>query len=513
MGRVVLLRRGGDGGLLVKLHALQEVDAGVDMLVHDLVDIDEVDYLAIVGNEILDEGAALEGAAELESLCCVEEFDGQYSFGVLGDAVGLGRGVASHADEVFLVLTAGYAVDAAGGAQLFGLAGDGGCGVLRDHETAVEAGLCDEEAWKASFCIDELVGTAFAYAAQFGEGDGEEVEHHGERFSMEMASGDDEVFIGEDDGVVGSGVDFGFDDRSYVSDGVFCSAVDLRGTTEAVGVLYMFFVASNQLAAFGIFANSGGSLQLAFVGANHVERFKEGLDASVEGVEAKAEDHVGLRAEAFSFDQAPYGIGTHELGAVEEGEAFLALQRDGLPAFFGIHLFDIATAAFVVDVSDAENGGEHQVGERAEIAAGTEAALLVNDGEYVVVEAIDKTLCGDELDAAIAEREVLHLEQQHEFHDFLRDFVAYAAGMAHHQVFLQLAEFFLADGYAAKRAEAGGHAVDRLFLCFHFFIEVVAAFVDAGDGVVAQGDGHLIVDNLLNAVKGKFFGGDIMCHD
>ena len=499
--------------MLVELHALQEVDAGMDMLVHNLVDIDEVDYLAIVGNEILDEGAALERAAELESLGGVEEFDGENAFGVLCDAVGLGGGIAAHTDEVFLVLAAGYAVDAAGCAELFGLAGDGGRGVLGDHEAAVEAGLSDEEAWEAAFGVDELVGASFADAAEFGEGDGEEVEGHGEGFAVEVAAGDDEVVVGEDDGVVGGGVDLGLDDGGDVGDGVLGCAVDLGCAAEAVGVLDMVFVAGDDLAALGVVAYGFGGQELAFVGTDEVEGLEEGLDTAVEGVEAEAEDDVGLGAEALCLEDGPDGVGAHELCAVEKGEPFFALEGDGLPTFLGIDFLYVAATTFVVDVAQAEDGGEHEVGEWAEVAAGAEASLLIDDGEDVVVEAVDKPLCGDELDAAVAEGEVLDFEEEHEFDDFQGDFVADATGVAHDEVFLQLAELFAADGDIAEGAESGGDAIDGLFLGLHLLVEIVTAFIDTGDGVVAEGDGHLIVDDFLHPGKGESFGGYVMCHN
>ena len=103
----------------------------MDVFVHDLVDVHKVDHLAVVGHHLLDERAALEAflVTEVEGLGGVEELDGQHALGVLAHAVALGGGVATHADEVLLVLAAGDAVDRAGSAELLALADDGGCGV------------------------------------------------------------------------------------------------------------------------------------------------------------------------------------------------------------------------------------------------------------------------------------------------------------------------------------------------------------------------------------------------
>ena len=227
----------------------------------------------------------------------------------------------------------------------------------------------------------------------------------------------------------------------------------------------------------------------------------------------RAEHHVGLAAEAAGLEEAPDGVAAHELGAVEEGEAFLALQLDGLPAFGGVDFLDVAAAAFPVDVAHAEDGGEHEVGQGAEVAAGAEGALLVDHGQDVLVVAVDEALHGLQLGAAVAEAEVLGLEQQHEAHHLGGHLVADAAGVAHDEVLLQLAELLLADADVAEGAEAGGDAVDGHLLGFHLLVEVVAAFLDAALGLVAEGEGHFLIDDLLNLVQGEFFFGvEMICH-
>ena len=315
---------------------------------------------------------------------------------------------------------------------------------------------------------------------------------------MEVTAGDDHILVRQHDGVVGGGVDLGLHDGSHIADGV------LGG---------MLFVTTDNLAAVEHFAHGGGGLQLTLVGAHHMEALVEGLDAAVEGIQRKRKHHVGLTAQAAGLEEAPHGERAHELGAVQQGETLLALQLNGLPAFLGVDFLDVAATAFVVDVAEAEDGGEHEVGQGAEVAAGAEGPLLVDHGKHIVVVAVDETLHGLQLGAAVAEAEVLGLEQQHETHHILRHFVAHAAGVAHHEVLLQLAELLLADADVAKATETGGHAVDGHLLGLHLLVEVVAAFLDAALGLVAEGQCHLLIDNLLNFLQGEFFFGvDIMNH-
>ena len=103
--------------------------------------------------------------AEVEGLCGVEELDREDALGILHYLVAFGGGITTHADEVFLILAAGDAVDAAGGAELFALADDRGSCILRNHKAAIESGFGNQETGQATFGINELVCAAFADTA------------------------------------------------------------------------------------------------------------------------------------------------------------------------------------------------------------------------------------------------------------------------------------------------------------------------------------------------------------
>ena len=397
---------------------------------------------------------------------------------------------------------------------MFALADDGGSSVLGNHETAIKTGFGNEEAGQTAFGIDKLVGATLADAAEFCYGNGEEVKHHGHGFTVEVTTGDDHVFVGKDNGVVGSGVDFSFNHGGNIGDGVLGGTVNLGSTTETVGVLNVFFVAGDDLAALGVATDGGGSFELSFVGTHHVKALVEGLDAAIESVEAEGEEHVCLTAETLGFENTPHSVAAHELGAVEKGETFFALQFDGLPTKLVVDFLHIATTAFPIDVAKTEDGGKHEVGQGTEVAAGTKAALLVDDGENIVVVAVDKTLNGLELCTAVAKAEVLGFEQKHETDDLGGDFVANAAGVAHDEVLLQLAELFLANGDVAKGTKTGGDTIDGYLLGFHLLVEVVAAFLDAAFGFVAEGEGLMTFDDFTNLGDGETFVGiDIMGHN
>ena len=277
----------------------------------------------------------------------------------------------------------------------------------------------------------------------------------------------------------------------------------LRGAAEAVGILHVLLVALDNLAALQHLTHGGGGLQLAFVRAHHVEALVERLYAAVESIQAQAQHHVGLTAQAHGLQQTPHSVAAHKLRAVQQGQTLFALQLDGLPAFGLIDLRHIAAAAFPIHLSHAQDGRQHQVGQRAEVAAGAERTLLIHHRQHILVVAVNQALHRLQLCAAVAEAEILRFQQQHQAHHLGGHLVAHAARMAHHQVLLQLAQLLLADADVAQRAESRRHTVDGLLLALHLVVQIGAAFLDATLGLLAQREGHLLIDNLLYLRKSQ----------
>ena len=106
-----------------------------------------------------------------------------------------------------------------------------GCGrVLRDHETVIEAALFYQECRKSlGQCrVDQSLGSSFRYVGQFGDGDLQEVKGKRHRLSMEIAAGDDFIFVREYDRIVGHGIDLSGYRSVCIGDGISGCTVDLR---------------------------------------------------------------------------------------------------------------------------------------------------------------------------------------------------------------------------------------------------------------------------------------------
>ena len=294
---------------------------------------------------------------------------------------------------------------------------------------------------------------------------------------MEVAGRDHHVFVGEDVRVVGHAVDLILDDGLHVGKIVFDGTVHLRDAAETVGILHVFLRAVDQLASFQNLEKTFRGGELSSVGTDAVAERQEGLDTAVVGFERHRADQIGPFREAFGLDERPAGVGAHELGAVEQGQAFLRLQADGLPAHLFPHFGSGAHLPFVADFTHPDNR-EAEVGEGSQVAGGAERALLVHHGEDVVVVHIDDPLHGDQLGAGVAVGERLRLEQEHQAHDVTAHFLARAAGVRHHEVVLELREVFRGDRDVVQGAEAGGDAIDRVIEVFHLGVQILPALLD-----------------------------------
>ena len=211
----------------------------------------------------------------------------------------------------------------------------------------------------------------------------------------------------------------------------------------------MFLGTADEFAAFQHFQESFCRGQLPFMGTDAMTERQEGLDAAVVGFERHHADQVGPFREALGLDERPDGVGAHELGSVEQGQAFFRLKADGLPTELFPDLGGGTHLAFVANFAHADDR-KAQVGQGREVAGGTERALLVDDGQDIVVEHVDKPLNGDQLGAGMAVGERLGLEQEHQADDVGLHFFAGAAGVRHDEVMLELRQVFGGNRYVVQ---------------------------------------------------------------
>ena len=111
--------------------------------------------------------------------------------------------------------------------------------------------------------------------------------------------------------------------------------MDLRDAAETVRVLHVLLGPTDELTAFQGGEEPFPGLDLAGMRPEEVRQGQERFDAPVVGVQGHRGDAVGPPGEPHALEEGVDGVGAHELGAVQQREAFLGLERDGLPALFG----------------------------------------------------------------------------------------------------------------------------------------------------------------------------------
>ena len=119
----------------------------------------------------------------------------------------------------------------------------------------------------------------------------------------------------------------------------------------------------------------------------------ERLNTSVECLQRDSTNHICPFAESFRLNQRPDSICRHELRAVQQRQTFLGLQADRFPTHFFPYILAFAALPFVVHFAHADER-QAEVCQRSQVARGAQGALLVNNGQDVVVEHIDEALYG-----------------------------------------------------------------------------------------------------------------------
>ena len=137
------------------------------------------------------------------------------------------------------------------------------------------------------------------------------------------------------------------------------------------------------------------------------------------------------------------------------------------------------------------------MGERCQVSRSAERTLLIDNRKNVVVEHVHEPSDGGKLHSGMTVRERLHLQEQHQFHDFRTYRVSGSAGVGHHQIVLQLRKVLLRNRDVAQRAEACSDTIDRPTDIFHLAVQVLTAFEDLLLRLFRKGYGFIMVNDFF----------------
>ena len=152
----------------------------------------------------------------------------------------------------------------------------------------------------------------------------------------------------------------------------------------------------------------------------------------------------------------------HAVGAVDEGEALLLVEFDGLDAGRGERVGGRYEVACGVAHRAFAQQRECAVRERREVARAAEASVLADDRRDSRVEQCDVGLGDDGAHSGAAGRERREPQQHRRPHDLALDLRTAARRMAAHERALQLRAPLERDVLAREGTEPGRDAVVRL---------------------------------------------------
>ena len=380
---------------------------------------------------------------------------------------------------------------------------------MRNHEAAVQPGIRHEEVGQTAQTAHQTIDSALRDVRQFAHRDREEVDGQCNGFAVEVSSGNDEIFVGADNRVVGRRVDFDVDDRFHVAKRVLHRAVHLRNATERIRVLHVDLLASDEFTAVEQFAEPTRRINLPEMRSHGVDSVSKRLNSSVESIERHRRNHVGPVREASCLQQRPHGESTHILRAVEQRQALFRGHFNRFPTHPAQHFRSTDHFALHFHLALADER-QTKVCQRHQVARSAERTLPINHRRDVVVVEINEPLHRVEFAARIAVTERLDFQQQHDPNDVVFNPLPHAASVTFDEVDLQLRQFVLAHRHVAQRAEACRHAIDRLRLACNFLVEILAAAHDSMACVVAQGQFFVSPDNFADALNREMLGTDLM---
>jgi hypothetical protein len=190
-----------------------------------------------------------------------------------------------------------------------------------------------------------------------------------------------------------------------------------------------------------------------------VDALVEGNAGAEESFQRHGAGNVGESGEASGAPEGESADGGESLRAIEECEAFLTFEANGIDGGAAESLAAVEPLA-AVDGFAFANDAQGEMGERGEISAGADRAFLGDDGMDTAVEHESEGLGDAGADATVSEREGVGAEGHHDAGFGFRERLAEAAGMAADKVELEAIDGVIGNTYFAELAEARVDAID-----------------------------------------------------
>jgi hypothetical protein len=181
--------------------------------------------------------ARLKRLAELQSLRGADQLDGDDTTGQRQQLLELDGGGRAHADEVFHARRGGDRINTGRMRQHLDLVHQRRRDILRDHIARVQARLWRQERLEGVLAgipgvrLEQAVGAPLREARHLRQRNRQEVERERQRLPVEVAAAQHIAVLGEDEGVIGDGVQLVIEDARTVAKGIARRAEHLGRAT------------------------------------------------------------------------------------------------------------------------------------------------------------------------------------------------------------------------------------------------------------------------------------------
>ena len=277
---------------------------------------------------------------------------------------------------------------------------------------------------------------------------------------MEVAVGDELALLDEDEWVVGGRVQLDSDRRLGIREQVAAGAVDLRRAAERVGVLHLVAppMRLQDRGALEQPDDVGGRRLLPGERSQGVDLGEKARARALERLEREGARNVCGARQPLSPHQHERPDSCHELRAVDEGQAFLRAQPNGLETdpVQGLR----ARKGLALDNRLAlPDEREREVRERREVAGRSDRPATRDDRRDAAVEAFEQEVDRLRPRARVALGEGVRTQQHRGTHDLRRIGASHAARVAPEEAKLELLGELGRDRLGDEAAEPGVDSV------------------------------------------------------
>ena len=356
---------------------------------------------------------------EIQALGGGEQLDADGAGGVARDPPRLEAPVGGHRDMVFLSGGSRDRVDARRESEALILRNERGRSHLSDHEAGIDAAILDQEGRQAAHLgIDQNRQPALGDGADFAQGDRHDVGRKGDRLGVEVSPG--QGVVAEQQGIVAHGIGFDLKGPRDIAKQIEDGAHHLRLAAETIGVLDAVALRMG-LADFTTRQEAPEAFcdsDLARLPPGFVDPRVERDVGALERIERQCAADQGGAEHPFCGEQYVERDRGRRLGAVDQGEPFFRAQDERFEAEPAQGVSGGQSFPVEVDFAFTDQGRTH-VGERREVARGTDRALAGDDRKRVRGHQSEKMIDQLAADTTMASTETDRIQYHHQTDDAL----------------------------------------------------------------------------------------------